>query len=62
MYAAHEACLAVMLFEAELQGPVPVPFVALTLKVYEVFAVRPVTTSGEDEPVAVLQPGVEVTV
>jgi hypothetical protein len=58
----HEASLAVTLFDAALQGPVPVPLVALTLKVYAVAAVRPVTTNGDAAPVVVTPPGVDVTV
>jgi hypothetical protein len=60
--ATHEASLAVTLFDAALQGPAPVPLVALTLKVYEVAAVRPVITNGDAAPVAVTLPGVDVTV
>lgn len=47
---------------AALQGPAPVEFVALTLKVYEVALVSPLTVIGEAAPDAVMQPGVEVTV
>jgi hypothetical protein len=51
-----------MLLEAALHAPVPKSLVALTLKVYEVAAVRPVTTNGDAAPVVVTPPGVEVTV
>ena len=34
----------------------------VTVKVYAVFAVRPVTWMGEEEPDAVMFPGLEVTV
>jgi hypothetical protein len=51
-----------MLFDAALQSPVPVRFVALTLKVYAVPKVRPVTVSGEAAPDAVMLLGVDVTV
>ena len=51
-----------MLFEAALHALTPDAFVALTLKVYEVPQVRPVTVRGEDAPDAVLQPGVDVAV
>jgi hypothetical protein len=51
-----------MLFDAALQGPVPAPVVAFTLNVYEVPFVRPLTVTGDDVPVAVMQPGVDVAV
>ena len=47
---------------AALHGPVPAPLVALTLKVYVVFAVKPETVTGEDAPEPVLHPGLEVAV
>lgn len=50
------------LFEASLSGPVPAPLVAFTLKVYAVPLVRPVTVSGEEAPVFVMHPGVDVAV
>jgi len=43
-------------------GPVPTAFVALTVKVYDVPFVRPVTTIGLVRPVAILDPGLDVTV
>ena len=42
--------------------PVPTALVAVTVKVYAVPLVRPVTVIGEDVPVAVIPPGEEVTV
>jgi len=42
--------------------PVPDAFVAVTVKVYEVPFVSHVTVSGEEPPVAVNPPGLEVTV
>jgi hypothetical protein len=36
--------------------------VALTLKVYAVPQVRPVTTNGDTDPVVVTEPGVDVAV
>ena len=42
--------------------PVPMLFVAVTVKVYAVPLVRPVTVIGEDAPVAVRPPGEAVTV
>jgi hypothetical protein len=47
---------------AALAGPVPEVFVAVTVKVYEVPFVKPVTVIGEDAPVPVRPPGLEVTV
>ena len=50
-------------FDAPLQGPVnPLDPVALTLKVYAVPFVSPVTTNGDAAPVAVKHPGVDVAV
>ena len=40
----------------------PLAFVAVTVKVYGVPFVSPVTVIGEEEPVAVMFPGEEVTV
>jgi hypothetical protein len=48
--------------EAALAGPVPLALDAVTVKVYAVPKVSPVTVIGEDEPVAVIPPGFEVTV
>ena len=42
--------------------PVPTALVAVTVKVYAVPFVKPVTVIGEAEPVPVILPGVEVTV
>jgi hypothetical protein len=46
---------------AALAGPVPVSLVAITVKVYSVPLVKPVTVIGETEPDAVIEPGLEVT-
>jgi len=43
-------------------GPVPIALVAFTVKVYAVPLVSPVTVMGLDAPVAVMLPGLEVTV
>lgn len=43
-------------------GPLPMAFVACTVNVYEVPFVNPVTTMGDVGPVAVILPGVLVTV
>jgi hypothetical protein len=54
--------MGVTLLDAALAGPVPVALIALTVKVYATPVVSPVTVIGEDEPVAVMPPGLEVTV
>lgn len=51
-----------MLLDAALHGPKPIAFCALTLNVYEVPSVRPLTVIGDDVPVPVMQPGVDVAV
>jgi hypothetical protein len=51
-----------MLLLAALAGPVPVAFVAVTVKVYEVPTLNPETVIGEDTPVPVKPPGIDVTV
>ena len=48
----------VTLLEAADAGPVPIALVAVTVKVYTVPFVRPVTVIGLDAPVAVILPGV----
>ena len=48
--------------EAEEATPVPTAFVAVTVKVYAVPFVKPVTVIGELPPVAVCPPTFEVTV
>jgi hypothetical protein len=40
----------------------PSALVAVTVKVYGVPSVSPVTRTGHDDPVAVMPPGLEVTV
>jgi len=47
---------------AELAAEVPTELVAVTVKVYAVPDVKPVTTSGDPAPVAVFPPGDEVAV
>jgi len=47
---------------AELAKELPFAFVAITVKVYGVPFVRPVTDKGEDSPDAVKFPGSDVTV
>jgi hypothetical protein len=57
-----EGATGVTLLLAALAGPVPLAFVAVTVNVYAVPFVKPVTVIGEDAPVAVIPPGLEVTV
>ena len=52
----------VILLDAVLAADVPFAFVAVTVKVYAVPFVNPVTVSGEEAPDAVNPPGEEVTV
>jgi hypothetical protein len=47
---------------AALAGPVPAPLVAVTVNVYAVPLVNPVTVIGEDDPVPVIPPGLDVAV
>ena len=54
--------LGVTLFDADEALPVPTLLVAVTVKVYAVPLVRPVTVTGLDAPVPVRPPGLEVTV
>tara|TARA_R110000868_G_scaffold407289_1_gene688592 strand:- start:2942 stop:3145 length:204 start_codon:yes stop_codon:yes gene_type:complete len=53
--------VVVILLLAALAGPVPPGVAALTVKVYDVLAVKPVTVIG-DAPVPVKPPGEEVAV
>ena len=48
--------------DAALAAPVPTAFVAVTVKVYAVPLVNPVTTSGLLLPLAVAPPGEAITV
>jgi hypothetical protein len=52
----------VTLLLAALAGPVPTLLVAVTVNVYAVPFVRPVTVIGDADPVAVNPPGLDVTV
>jgi hypothetical protein len=49
-------------FDAEEAAPVPTLLVAVTVNVYVVPLVNPVTVIGLDEPVPVIPPGLDVTV
>jgi hypothetical protein len=42
--------------------PVPAAFVAVTVNVYALDVVRPVTVIGDADPLAVILPGLDVTV
>jgi hypothetical protein len=54
--------VAVIADDADEASDVPTEFVAVTVNVYEVADCRPVTVIGEDAPLAVYPPGLEVTV
>ena len=54
MLGAPGAPTGVTLFEAAEAGPVPIAFVAVTVKVYAVPLVRPVTMIGEPGLVEVM--------
>ena len=54
--------LGVMDADALDAEDVPFALVAVTVNVYAVPAVRPVTVNGDEDPVAVNPPGLEVTV
>jgi hypothetical protein len=51
-----------MLFDADEAALVPIAFVAVTVKVYEVDDCKPVTVKGDPAPDAVNPPGLDVTV
>jgi hypothetical protein len=55
------AAVGVTLLEAALAPPVPAPFVAVTVNVYAVPAVNPVTVIGEPAPEPTIPPGDDVT-
>lgn len=48
--------------EEDASDETPYEVVAVTVNVYAVPLLRPVTTIGEDEPLAVAPPGLAVTV
>ena len=56
------AAVGVTAFEGDEAGPVPTEFVAVTVNVYEVPLVSPVTVIGLEAPLAVMPPGLEVAV
>lgn len=53
--------LGIIELEADEAIEVPTELVAVTVKVYEIPFVKPVTSIGEDTPEAVKLPGEEVT-
>ena len=59
---AEQAANGVTALEAEEASEFPAAFVATTVKVYAVLFVKPVTFIGDVAPVAVMLPGLEVTV
>jgi hypothetical protein len=54
--------IGVTLFDAVEVTLVPIAFVAVTVKVYDVPFVRPVTVMGDDVALAVRPPGFDVAV
>lgn len=54
--------VVMLLLALEALEVAPPAFVAVTVKVYAVFGSSPVTDIGEVDPVAVIPPGLEVTV
>ena len=62
MVGAPGAPTGVTLFEAAEAAPVPIALVAVTVKVYAVPLVRPVTMIGEPGLVETMPPGDEVAV
>ena len=62
MVGASGVVAGVTLFEADEADPVPTAFVAVTVNVYAVPLVRPITVIGDEPPAPVNPPGLEVTV
>jgi hypothetical protein len=54
--------VVVTVLEGELAGPIPPAFVAVTVNVYAVPEANPGTVIGEEAPLAVSPPGLEVAV
>jgi hypothetical protein len=54
--------VAVMLLEADDAALVQAVLVAVTVNVYEVLDCKPVTETGDEVPVPVNPPGLDVTV
>jgi hypothetical protein len=62
MVGAPGTVYGVTALDALDAAPVPAAFVAVTVKVYDVPLVRPVTVSGLADPEVVKEPGLDVTV
>jgi hypothetical protein len=62
IYSTSNAAVGVTELLAALAAPVPKILVAVTVNVYAVPLVKPVTVIGDELPVAVIFPGLEVTV
>ena len=62
MVGAPGTVAGVMLFDGAEAGPVPTELLALTVNVYAVPLLSPVTVIGDAFPVATIDPGLEVTV
>jgi hypothetical protein len=62
MVGASGTVAGITLFDATDAAPTPALFVAVTLKLYVVPLVSPVTVIGLPVPVPVIPPGLEVTV
>ena len=62
MIGAPGTVAGVTLFDAAEAGPVPIILVALTVKVYALPLVSPVTVQGDAVQVATLLPGMEIAV
>ena len=60
--ASGAVTTGVTLLDAVEAAPVPIALVAVTVNVYAVPLVSPVTVIGLAAPVAVIEPGLEVTV
>jgi len=55
-------CANTRLLDAADGADVPIALVAVTVNVYDVELLRPLTVTGEDAPVPVIDPGLEVAV
>jgi hypothetical protein len=62
MVGAPGTVAGVTLLEAAEAAPVPTPLVAVTVKVYGVPLLSPLTVRGLPAPLPVTPPGVDVTV
>jgi hypothetical protein len=62
MVGACGTVVAVMLLDALEAALVPLELVAVTVNVYDVLDCKPVTDIGDEAPVPVNPPGLDVTV